>query len=105
MRAKLLEQGASSVARVGGEFVGVPPAFCPRLSKSTWRAANRFIMLPKLGQASYRGSRFCPAGSCVLKCVRSRDLRSAAPAGPPVPFVPLALGALGARQIDRSIDR
>ena len=63
--------------------MGVPPAFCPRLSKSTWRAANRFIMLPTLGQASYRGSRCCPAGSCVLKCVRSRDLRSAAPVGPP----------------------
>ena len=76
--------------------MGVGPAFCPRLSKSTWRAANRFIMVPTLGQASYRGSRCCPAGSCVLKCVRSRDLRSTAPAGPPVPFVSLALGALGA---------
>ena len=91
VRAKLRERGDSSVARVwqASLWGGGRPAFCPRLSKSTWRAANRFIMLPTEGQASYSGSLGCPAEFCVLQCFRSRDLRSAGPAGPLVPLVPL----------------
>ena len=103
VRAKLRGRGDSSVARVWqANLWGVaagPPAFCPRLSKSTWRAANRFIMLPTEGQASYSGIRGCPAEFCVLQCFRSRDLPSAGPAGPPVPFAPALV------YIDGLIDR
>ena len=57
VRAKLRERGVSSVARVGrtdlwgGEGGSTRPF---GISKSTFSAANRFVMLPKDWQSVYR---------------------------------------------------